>query len=83
LREAGRSFAAIAQTLGLSQAIDARNAFLRALQARPDDERVLLADRERERLDVLEARIRTRDADDPEKLERRLVALAALRQGLD
>jgi hypothetical protein len=69
--------------LGLSRATDARDAFLRALHTRPDDERILIAARERERLEVLEARIRTRDAEDPEKLERRLAALAALRQGLD
>jgi len=39
--------------------------------------------REHQRLDQLENRIRTRDAAEPEKLERRLAALAVLRQGLD
>ncbi|HEV2368575.1 MAG TPA: hypothetical protein VGR90_01790 [Acidimicrobiales bacterium] len=53
------------------------------MRSRPDDERRLIAVRERERLDLLETRIRTRDEDEPEKLERRLVALAALREGLD
>lgn len=38
--------------------------------------------REQQRLDALEQRIRTRDAAEPEKLERRLAALAKLREGL-
>ena len=83
LREEGRSFAAIAQALGLKRATDARQAFLRGLRSRPEQERKLIAARELERLDLLETRVRTRDAEDPEKLERRLVALAALREGLD
>src|SRR5262245_4561239 len=49
LRESGRSFAAIAQALGLKRATDARAAFLRALRTQPDDERVLIAARERNR----------------------------------
>jgi hypothetical protein len=69
--------------LGLKRATDGRAAFLRALRTQPDDERILLAARERLRLDVLEERIRIRDAEDPEKLARRLAALDALRQGLD
>jgi hypothetical protein len=69
--------------LGLKRATDARQAFLRGLRSQPEDERKLLAARELERLDGLEARIRTRDAEDREKLERRLAALAALREGLD
>jgi hypothetical protein len=38
--------------------------------------------REHQRLDALEARIRSRDAAEPEKLERRLTALSKLREGL-
>ncbi|HYA43990.1 MAG TPA: hypothetical protein VED59_00165 [Acidimicrobiales bacterium] len=83
LREDGRSFAAIAQALGLKRATDARQAFIRGLRSRPEHERKLIVARELERLDVLEARVRTRDAQDPDKLKRRLVALAALREGLD
>ena len=83
LREQGRSYAAIARTLGLKRATDARAAFLRALRAAPEDERKLIAGREFQRLDQLEVRIRTRDAATPDKLERRLAALAALRRGLD
>jgi hypothetical protein len=69
--------------LSLKRATDARQAFLRGLRSRPEDERKLIAGREQERLDALEARIRTRDAEDGEKLARRLTALAVLRQGLD
>ena len=38
--------------------------------------------RESARLDELETRIRTRDAGAPEKMERRLLALASLREKL-
>lgn len=82
LREQGRSFAAIARTLGLKRATDAREAFLRELRSSPDEERGHLVERELERLDKLEARIRTRDADEPEKLQTRLAALAAMRESL-
>lgn len=83
MREQGRSFAAVARSLGLKRATDARAAFLRALRGRPQPERGEIAARERQRLDQLEVRIRDRDADEPEKLERRLGALAKLRDGLD
>lgn len=82
LREEGRSYAAIARTLGLKRAADAREAFLRDLRARPDDERRSIVEREQGRLDRLEARIRSRDVDEPDKLERRLSALAVMRQSL-
>jgi hypothetical protein len=39
-------------------------------------------ERERARLDTLEARIRSRDADEPEKMERRLLALGKMREAL-
>src|SRR6516225_10485729 len=51
LREQGRSYAAIARTLGLKRATDARAAFLRALRAAPEDERTQIAGREYQRLD--------------------------------
>lgn len=73
----------MARSLGFKRATEARQAFLRGMRSRPEDERRLIADRERQRLDQLEVRIRERDANDPEKLERRLVALAQLRLGLD
>lgn len=73
----------MARSLGLKRATEARQAFLRALRARPEDERVAIAVREQGRLDELEARIRTRDAAEPEKLQRRLEALGVLRDGLE
>jgi hypothetical protein len=68
--------------LGLKRATDARAAFLRPLRAPPEEERTLIAGRESQRLDQLEVRIRARDAATPDKLERPLEALAALRRGL-
>lgn len=82
LREEGRSYAAIARTLGFKRAGDAREAFLRELRTRPDDERKLLVQRELERLDKLEARIRAKELEEPGKLETRLGALAAMRESL-
>ena len=73
----------MARSLGLKRATEARQAFLRALRARPEEERVAIAVREQGRLDELEVRIRTRDAAEPEKLQRRLEALAVLRDGLE
>ena len=80
LREAGHSFAGIAKTLGLERASDARAAFLRDLGGRVGKERKALTDRELERLDKLEVRVRARDAEDPEKLDRELKTLAAMRK---
>ena len=82
LRETGASYSAIARRLELRRAGDAHGAFLRALKARNTDDREQLIVSERERLDKLELRIRERDADLPEKLERRLGALESLRTSL-
>jgi hypothetical protein len=82
LRDRGLTYSAIARSLGIRRAVDAHAAFLRALKQRLGDERANLAQREVARLDQLETRIRTRDAADPPKMERRLVALAKLREPL-
>ena len=82
LREDGRSYAGVARSLGLKRANDARQAFLRALAKREGVERDGLRRRELERLDELEARIRTRDESEPDKLINRLAALDRLRQEL-
>lgn len=82
LREKGLSYSAVARALDLKRAMDAQAAFLRALRSRPGAEQAALAKRESLRLDQLEERIRSRDAEDPLKLERRLAALEALRQAL-
>lgn len=82
LREEGKSFAAIARTLGLKRASNAREAFLRELRKHSDEDRKGLVEREMERLDKLEERIRSRDGNEPEKLQTRLDALAAMRNSL-
>jgi hypothetical protein len=66
--------------LGLKRANDARQAFLRALAKREGAERDALLRGELKRLDELEARIRSRDESEPDKLARRLAALESLRQ---
>ena len=72
----------MARSLGFKRAVDAQAAFLRALRRREGEERHGLVERETARLVQLEARIRTRDAEEPEKMERRLGALAKLREQL-
>ena len=72
----------MARSIGLKRAVDAQAAFLRALRRREGEERSRLVDREASRLVELETRIRSRDADEPEKMERRLQALAKLREHL-
>ena len=72
----------MARSLRFKRSVDAQAAFLRALRQREGEERNRLVQRESARLDELEARIRTRDAAEPEKMERRLQALAQLRAAL-
>ena len=82
LREGGASYSSIARRLELHRAADAHGAFLRAVKLRNEDERSRLIVSEQDRLDTLEKRIRERDADVPDKLARRLVALESLRTSL-
>jgi cytidylate kinase len=82
LRERGQSYSAVARALGLKRAMNAQEAFVRAMRSLPEPERKALGRRESQRLDELEARIRSRDANDPAKMERHLVALDALRQSI-
>jgi hypothetical protein len=72
----------VASSLGFKRSANAHAAFLRALKAREGEDRSRLVQRESVRLDELETRIRTRDAADPVKMERRLQALAAMRSAL-
>jgi hypothetical protein len=82
LREQGQSYSAVARTLGIKRATNAQAAFVRAMRGLPDEERKALSQRESQRLDQLEVRIRDRDATQPVKMERHLAALEALRQSL-
>jgi hypothetical protein len=79
LRENGESYSAIARLLELPRATAAHAAFTRALHHRSGSEREGLVQRENERLDQLETRIRTRDAADPDKIARRLAGVEVLR----
>ena len=80
LRGQGLSFAAVASRLGLRRSRDAFEAFHRALDSSTDTERPELIRAELERLDQLEARIRSRDAAEPERMEHRLEALEGMRE---
>jgi hypothetical protein len=82
LRERNASYSAIAQRLGLRRALDAHQAFIRAVNARSGEEQRNLVAREHARLDQLETRIRTRDEAEPEKMQRRVQAIAKLRAAL-
>jgi hypothetical protein len=82
LREGNASYSAIARRLSLRRAVDAHQAFIRAVNARTGDEQALLVANEQARLDLLETRIRERDAADPEKIQRRVEAVSKLRAAL-
>lgn len=82
LRGQGLSFAAIAGRLGLRRSKDAYASFHRALAARSGEERSLLVEQELGRLQLLEARIRDRDGANPDRMARRLAALATMRAAL-
>ena len=82
LRERGKSYSAIASALGMKRAVNANEAFVRAMRSLSEKERTTMQQREFARLDQLEARIRSRDAQQPDKMQRHLVALEALRDGL-
>lgn len=82
LREGGSSFSAIARRLELGRAIDAHRSFVRALGSRDGAERVRLVGNEEARLDQLEERIRERDAAQPDKITRRLLGVAKLRESM-
>jgi hypothetical protein len=82
LGEADASYSTIAGRLELHRTTDAHRAFIRALVARTGEAQRLLVANEQGRLDTLETRIRTRDAQDPDKLERRLAPMTKLRASL-
>ncbi|MCU1489397.1 MAG: hypothetical protein JWM85_802 [Acidimicrobiaceae bacterium] len=80
LREEGLTFAAIARDTGIGKASDAHRALLREVRAQPEGERKLLVGRELRRLDVLEQRIRIRDAEAPEKMTQRVEVVEKMRR---
>jgi hypothetical protein len=82
LREQGESFSAIARTLELGRAIEAHRRLVHALSAYKGAERQRLVAREEVRLDELEQRIRDRDAAEPDKIERRILAVDKYREDI-
>jgi hypothetical protein len=82
LRDAGKSYAAIARNLRMPRALDAQLAFVRAVRDTPELERTDLVKREFERLELLEHRIRDDAAQEPDRMRQRLAALEKLRAAL-
>ena len=82
LRDAGRSFAGIAQLLGLEDAHAANAAFNRALRCRPKTQQEWLRSREMTRLDAVASRVRERDDLSVEEVVRRLRGVKQQRQTL-
>jgi Tfp pilus assembly protein PilN len=82
LRAEGLSFAAIANRLGFRRSRDALDAFHRALRSSAEADRPRLIHEELARLEALEARIRSGETDDPEKMQNRLHALGRMRERL-
>ena len=79
LRMDGRSFSRIAKELDFRRAVDANEAFNRALRRCPDDEREQVKARELERLDALASAERP---DDDKKAAQRERAIKGLRDRL-
>ena len=82
LREAGRSYAAIARKLTMPGSIQAQAAFIKAVRHRPQQERLQLVERELGRLDNLEKKIRAGTDQDPNKTSQQLAAVEKLRSAL-
>ena len=72
LRDEGRSFAGIAQVLGLEDAHAANAAFNRALRCRSKSQQEWIRSREMMRLDAVASRVRARDDLSVEEVVRRL-----------
>lgn len=82
LRDEGRSFAGIAQVLGLEDAHAANAAFNRALRCRPRLQQEWLRSREMTRLDAVASRLRERDDLSAEEIVRRLRGVKQQRKTL-
>jgi len=82
LRDEGRSFAGIAQILGLDNAHAANAAFNRAIRCRPKAQQEWLRSREMMRLDAVASRVRQRDDLSVEEVIRRLRGVKQQRKTL-
>ncbi len=79
LRDQGKCFAGIAQTLGLGRACHANDAFNRALRRKPPAQRDALRGRELARLETLADNVRAHPERGAEGVARRLRTVARLR----
>ena len=82
LRVKGRSFGAIARTLGFEKPVEANRAFNRALRRRPEDERATIRSKENERLDRLAKAVRSDASLTPAAVDVRLGTIERLRARL-
>ena len=82
LRTQGRSYGAIAKTLGFDQPQQAQTAFHRAVRQRPLHEQRRLRDQELSRLDELAQQIRTLPHLTDQQVTARLRAVERLRRDL-
>ena len=80
LRSAGKSFASIAESVGMKRSLDAFAAFVAGLATRPPDEQAKLRAEEHKRLDTLEQRIQKRP--DGADRDRKIASVRKLRQRL-
>ena len=80
LRSEGRSFASIAETLGLQRSLDAFGLFIDAVAQRSPAEQTRLRAEENKRLDTLEQRVQ-RNADAAVR-DRKIASIAKLRKRL-
>ncbi len=82
LRLQGKSFSAIARSLGLERPFQANDAFIRALRRRPASERDSIRREELVRLDALADAVRANNELEPAGVARRLHTLDRLRAAL-
>ena len=78
LRSEGKSFAAIAKTIGVERSLEALGVFVDAIARRPPAEQTKLRAEENERLDALEGRLRQNG--DVDERDRKLASVRKLRQ---
>jgi hypothetical protein len=80
LRSEGKSFASIAESVGLARGLDAFGAFVAAVETRPPAEQTRLRAEENQRLDTLERRMQQHP--DAADRDRRVASVHKLRRRL-
>jgi hypothetical protein len=82
LRSQSKGFGKIAEALGLKRAIDANEAFNRALRRRPPEEQATIRAEENRRIDRLASAIKADQSRSQEDVDRRMRAIDRLRARL-